>query len=141
MITSSRPWGCTAQEATKVEGKLLLNMAERMTRGQADQPCSWLQSSLALSHAELKRAVIIRIEEREQYRRVGAAEELEVEVARRVELPAGPRRVDRHPMGIGGGEAQEQWLAVDVIAERQRTRVALGSHARGKVARRCCRFR
>ena len=44
--------GCTAQEATKAEGALLPNIAESMTRAQADQLCSWLQSSLDLSDAE-----------------------------------------------------------------------------------------
>ena len=49
--------GCTAKEATKAEGALLPNIAESMTRAQADQRCSWLQSSLDLSDAELKRVV------------------------------------------------------------------------------------
>ena len=48
--------GCTAAEASKVEGKLLPNIAESMTRAQADPLCSWLQSSLDLSDAELKKA-------------------------------------------------------------------------------------
>ena len=50
--------GCTAAEASKVEGKLLPNIAESTTRAQADQLCSWLQSSLDLSDAELKKVVM-----------------------------------------------------------------------------------
>ena len=50
--------GCTAEEATKAEGVLLPNIAESMTRAQADQLCSWLQSSLDLSDAELKKVVM-----------------------------------------------------------------------------------
>ena len=50
--------GCTAQDANKAEGMLLPNIAESMTRAQADQLCSWLQSSLDLSDAELKRVVM-----------------------------------------------------------------------------------
>ena len=50
--------GCTAAEATKVEGKLLPNIAESMTRAKADQLCSWLQSSLDLSDAELKKVMM-----------------------------------------------------------------------------------
>ena len=52
--------GCTAAEATKAEGALLPSIAERMTRAQADQRCSWLQSSLDLSDAELKKVVLGR---------------------------------------------------------------------------------
>ena len=50
--------GCTAAEASKVEGKLLPNIAESTTRAQADQLCSWLQPSLDLSDAELKKVVM-----------------------------------------------------------------------------------
>ena len=49
--------GCTAQEATKAEGVLLPNIAESMTRTQIDCVCDWLQSSLDLSDAELKKLV------------------------------------------------------------------------------------
>ena len=37
--------GCTAAEATKAEGALLPNIAESMTRAQAEERCSWLQSA------------------------------------------------------------------------------------------------
>ena len=50
--------GCTAQEATKAEGALLPNIAESMTRTQIDCVCDWLQSSLDLSDAELKKVVL-----------------------------------------------------------------------------------
>ena len=50
--------GCTTAEASKVEGRLLPNIAANMTRAHADEQCSWLQSSLGLSDAELKRLVM-----------------------------------------------------------------------------------
>ena len=50
--------GCTTQEATKAEGALLPNIAESMTRTQIDCVCDWLQSSLDLSDAELKKVVM-----------------------------------------------------------------------------------
>ena len=50
--------GCTAQDANKAEGMLLPNIAESLTRAQADERCSWLQSSLDLSDAELKKVVM-----------------------------------------------------------------------------------
>ena len=50
--------GCTEEEATKAERAFLPTIAESMTRAQADQLCSWLQSSFDLSDAELKRVVM-----------------------------------------------------------------------------------
>ena len=50
--------GCTAAEASKVEGKLIPSSAKSLTRAQADERCSWLQSSLDLSDAELKKVVM-----------------------------------------------------------------------------------
>ena len=51
--------GCTAEEATKAEGVLLPNFAERMTRAQAEERCGWLRSRLDLSDAELKKVVLL----------------------------------------------------------------------------------
>jgi len=50
--------GCTAEEAAKAERALFPNIADRLTRAQANERCSWLQSSLDLSDAELKRLVM-----------------------------------------------------------------------------------
>jgi len=50
--------GCTAKEATKAEGALLPNIAESMTRAQAEERLGWLQSELGLSDAELKKVVM-----------------------------------------------------------------------------------
>ena len=50
--------GCTAKEATKAEGALLPNMAERMTRAQADQLCDLATVLVDLSDAELKKVVM-----------------------------------------------------------------------------------
>lgn len=53
-------FGCTAEEAAKAERKLLPSIARRMTRAQADELCSWLQSTLGLSESELKKLLLRR---------------------------------------------------------------------------------
>ena len=50
-------FGCTAEAAGKAERRLLPDIAERLTRTKIDYVCDWLQSSLDLSDAELKRLV------------------------------------------------------------------------------------
>ena len=50
--------GCTAEEAAKAERALLPNIAESITRAQAEERCSWLRSRLDLSDAELKKVVL-----------------------------------------------------------------------------------
>ena len=50
-------FGCTAEAAGKAERRLLPDIAERLTRTKIDFVCEWLQSSLDLSDAELKRLV------------------------------------------------------------------------------------
>ena len=50
--------GCTAAEASKAERRLLPNIAESPTQTQIDCVCDWLQSSLDLSDAELKKVVM-----------------------------------------------------------------------------------
>ena len=50
--------GCTAEEATKAEGALLPNIAESITRTQAEEMLGWLRSRLDLSDAELKKVVL-----------------------------------------------------------------------------------
>ena len=52
--------GCTAEAAGKAERRLLPDIAERLTRTQIDYKCDWLQSSLDLSDAELKKVVLGR---------------------------------------------------------------------------------
>ena len=51
--------GCTAEEACKAERRLLPSIAESLTRTQIDCLCGWLQSSLDLSDAELKKVVTV----------------------------------------------------------------------------------
>ena len=41
--------GCTAAEATKAEGVLLPNIAESMTRTQAEEKCGWLRSAVTFA--------------------------------------------------------------------------------------------
>ncbi|CAH0366845.1 unnamed protein product [Pelagomonas calceolata] len=50
--------GCTAVAAGKAERGLLPNIAESLTRTQIDCVCDWLQSSLDLSDAELKKVIL-----------------------------------------------------------------------------------
>ena len=50
--------GCTAKEASKTAGALLPNIAESMTRAQAEERLGWLQSELGLSDSELKKVVM-----------------------------------------------------------------------------------
>ena len=49
--------GCTAQEATKAERRIMPNIAEWITFARIEESCGWLQSSLDLSDVELKRVV------------------------------------------------------------------------------------
>ena len=54
-------FGCTAEEADKAERRILLpNIVESLTRTQIEFVCDWLQSSLDLSDAELKKVVLTR---------------------------------------------------------------------------------
>ena len=50
--------GCTAQEATKAERRIMPNIAEWITFARIEESCGWLQSSLDLSDAELKKMVL-----------------------------------------------------------------------------------
>ena len=50
--------GCTAAEASKVEGKLIPSSAKSLTRAQAEERLGWLQSELGLSDSELKKVVM-----------------------------------------------------------------------------------
>ena len=50
--------GCTAEEAAKAERAMLPHIAEKLTRAQAEEMCSRLQSTLDLNDAELKRVVM-----------------------------------------------------------------------------------
>ena len=50
--------GCTAEEATKVEGRLIPSSAKSLTRAQAEERLGWLQSELGLSDSELKKVVL-----------------------------------------------------------------------------------
>ena len=50
--------GCTAAEATKAERRIMPNIAEWITFARIEESCGWLQSSLDLSDAELKKMVL-----------------------------------------------------------------------------------
>ena len=59
MITASRPWAARRSGALPRSRESLPPIAERVTAGaRADERCSWLQSSLDLSDAELKKVMM-----------------------------------------------------------------------------------
>lgn len=54
----TQSFGCAAEEAAKAEKRLRGRFFEGKTRAKADELCSWLQSALSLSDAELKKMVL-----------------------------------------------------------------------------------
>ena len=58
MITASRPWAARRRRPARWSERYCRILPRSITRAQAEEQCSWLQSSLDLSDAELKKVVL-----------------------------------------------------------------------------------